>query len=76
MAKRAQKPNFEEGLAQLEALVQALEEGKLPLDESFEAYERGVALLKDLEAKLSASEARVRLLTENGEEQPYAREGE
>lgn len=67
MAKREHKLSFEEGMARLEELVEALEQGKLPLNESFEAYEAGVKLLKELEQQLSQSEARIRLLTETGE---------
>ena len=34
--------SFEEGMAELEALVAALEKGEMTLDESFKAYEKGV----------------------------------
>ena len=38
------EPAFEEALAELEALVERMEEGDLSLEESIKTYERGVAL--------------------------------
>ncbi|MDL2206175.1 exodeoxyribonuclease VII small subunit [Eubacteriales bacterium OttesenSCG-928-N13] len=67
MAKRESEMSFEQGLEQLEALVRALEEGKLPLDESFDAYEQGMKLLGKLEAQLKTSEAKIKQLTKTGE---------
>lgn len=64
MPKREQ--TFEQGIEQLEQLVAALEAGKLPLGESFDAYEKGMKLLNTLEEQLNASEAKIQLLTKNG----------
>ena len=52
---------------ELEELVRALESGEMPLDESFKAYERAVALKGSLSAMLDESDRRIRVLTENGE---------
>ena len=38
-------PTFEEAMAELEALVRKMEEGKLALEESVEAYTRGTELV-------------------------------
>ena len=47
MAKRSQKtPEFETALAELEALVETLEQGDLSLDESLKQFERGVQLTR------------------------------
>ena len=43
---------FESGMDELESLVRGLESGSLPLEESFQAFERGMALKKRLEALL------------------------
>ena len=37
---------FEKALEELEALVARMEEGKLPLEESLSAYQRGAELIK------------------------------
>ena len=59
---------FESGMEELENLVRALESGEMPLEESFQAFERGMALKKRLEALLEEGDKRIRVLTESGEE--------
>ncbi len=61
------KITFEEGMRELEELTQALESGQLPLEESFKAYERAIALRDSLNALLDEGDKRIRLLTESGE---------
>ena len=62
------KFTFESGMDELETLVRDLENGALPLEESFQAFERGMALKKRLEALLEEGDKRIRVLTESGEE--------
>jgi exodeoxyribonuclease VII small subunit len=50
---------FEAGLALLEELVQKVESGSLPLDESLSAYESGNILVGKLKAILEAAEGRL-----------------
>jgi exodeoxyribonuclease VII small subunit len=58
--------SFEKALEELEAIVARMEDGRLPLEESLAAYQRGTALLRHCEAKLSDAQARVAIL-EGGE---------
>lgn len=53
---------FEKALEELEAIVAKMEEGKLPLEESLAAYQRGAELLRHCEGKLSAAQARISIL--------------
>ncbi len=53
---------FGEALSELETIVATLEGGQLELEESLSRYERGVALLKALQTKLSDAEQRVTML--------------
>jgi exodeoxyribonuclease VII small subunit len=53
---------FEKALEELEALVARIEEGKLPLEESLAAYQRGAALIKFCEGKLTDAQARIAIL--------------
>jgi exodeoxyribonuclease VII small subunit len=61
--------NFESAMAELDQLVEKMEAGQLPLEESIAAYQRGAALLKFCEAKLADAEARIQVLAPaaNGE---------
>lgn len=63
----SEKIAFEEGMRQLEALVHALETGQMSLEESFAAYERAMALKKELNALLDEGDRRIRMLTDAGE---------
>ena len=54
--------SFESALAELEAIVQKMEAGEAPLEESLAAYERGIALLKHCQETLTAAEQKVQLL--------------
>ena len=55
-------PRFEEALAEREGLVQRLEKGELPLEESLVAFERGVNLVRLLTQRLADVEQRVEVL--------------
>ena len=53
---------FESALEELEALVARMEDGKLPLEESLAAYQRGAELVKYCESRLAAAQARIAIL--------------
>ena len=57
----AQK-NFEGALEELEEVVEQLESGDLPLDDSLAAFEKGVGLVKFCNQKLTEVEKKVELL--------------
>lgn len=54
---------FEKALAELELIVQKLEGGNVPLEDSIRIYERGEALKKRCDALLAEAEARVEKIT-------------
>lgn len=54
-----QDMSFEDALAELETIVGALESGKAPLEDSIQAYERGIALKKHCEKKLSDAQEKI-----------------
>jgi exodeoxyribonuclease VII small subunit len=62
---------YEQALAELERLVQAMEGGQLPLDQLLASYRRGAELLQLCRAKLQAVEDQVKLL-EDGQLKPWA----
>ena len=55
-------PDFEAALAELEAIVQRLEQGEIPLEESLRQYERGVALTRSCQQALQQAEEKIRVL--------------
>jgi len=65
----ADKINFEQGMQELEQLARALETGDMSLEDSFKAYERAVELKNTLEKLLDEGDARIRVLTQSGEEE-------
>jgi exodeoxyribonuclease VII small subunit len=62
MAEKREK-KFDQGMAELEAIVARLEAGELPLEEALAAFEAGVVLVRTLNQRLTEAEARVELLT-------------
>jgi exodeoxyribonuclease VII small subunit len=56
--------DFERSLDELESLVQRMEKGDLSLDDSLQAYERGIALYRNCQTALEQAELRVRLLSD------------
>lgn len=51
--------SFEEALKELESVVQSLEGGQVPLEQSIALYERGEALRAHCEGKLRDAELKV-----------------
>lgn len=60
--------DFEAALAELEELVGRMESGTLSLEESLQAFERGIKLTRDCQAALTQAELRVKALTQEGDE--------
>ena len=54
--------SFEEGMQQLESLVNRMSEGDLPLEESIQMYEQGAALVKELQQKLAEHRRRIEMI--------------
>jgi exodeoxyribonuclease VII small subunit len=55
-------PDFETAMQDLEALVEKLEQGDLPLEESLAAFERGVMLTRACQSALKDAEQKVEIL--------------
>lgn len=53
---------FEAALAELETIAQAMESGKLGLEESLAAYQRGIILLEHCRSALAAAEQKIQVL--------------
>jgi exodeoxyribonuclease VII small subunit len=58
--------SFEEQLKTLETVVDRLEKGDLPLEESLALFEQGVALSDACKKELDSAEGRVQVLLQRG----------
>ncbi len=70
---KTQKPSFEEALAALEAKVDELSRGDVPLDRALAVFEEGLALYRECHGMLAQAEQRVTKLvaaTEGLREEP------
>lgn len=54
--------DFEAALKELEQIVEQLEAGDLPLEQSLELFEQGVRLSRDCQKRLDEAERRVEIL--------------
>lgn len=60
--KTMAKKNFEEALARLEDITQALEDGDLSLEEAMKKFDEGVKLAEFCNAKLAEAQKKVDIL--------------
>lgn len=82
-AESGDEPSFEQALAGLEAIVEAMENEQLPLEELVAQYEKGCNLLDRCESVLQSARQRIELITlrdrggnevDAGDEDPALRE--
>lgn len=78
MAKSKNDATFEQDLESLEAIVGALEEGGLSLDDALKQFESGITLARRCEKALSEAEKKIEILVKNAdgnlEPQPFDEE--
>ena len=69
MTKKKQASfDFEKALEELEELVSSMEDGKLSLEDSLQAFEKGIKLTRESQAALKKAEQKVQvLINENGD---------
>jgi exodeoxyribonuclease VII small subunit len=65
-------PDFEHSLQALEALVERLERGDLPLADALGLFEQGVALTRQCHTRLTEAQQRVEILLKEGGTQRLA----
>jgi len=75
-APPAEEQPFEAMMERLERIVERLEDGELPLEESLRAYEEGVALVRKAQGRLDAMDERLEQLNADGSISPLEAEGE
>ncbi|GKS80358.1 exodeoxyribonuclease 7 small subunit [Ligilactobacillus pabuli] len=66
------QPTFEENLADLEKIVNKLEQGETPLEEALASFQEGVKLSQKLQTTLeNAEKTLAKVIDENGDEQLF-----
>ena len=65
MAKNSEGKSFEQAMAELEKIVQAVESGQVPLAEALSQYEKGIGLISHCQKILSQAEQKIAKLSKN-----------
>jgi len=66
VARKNDSQKFEKSLAELEEIVSKMEQGDLSLEESLDAFEKGVKLSNDCQKALKTAEQKVNKLVAKG----------
>ena len=64
--------SFEEAIKELTNIVGKIEEGQIPLQDSLEQYEKGMALIKQCRTILQKAEERIEKITKDEERDPIS----
>lgn len=62
MSRKSAPKTFEDALARLEQLTQAMQSSNLPLEEALAAYQEGVELVRFCQNKLTEVEQKLQVL--------------
>ena len=74
-ASKQKTPNLEKSLEALEAIVEELEDGEIPLEKALKQFEKGIKLSRECQTALEAAEQKVQILLD-GELKDFADSGE
>jgi exodeoxyribonuclease VII small subunit len=72
--KAGEPPTFEAAMERLEAIVEQMENARLPLEELIRSYEEGTRLIRVCSERLSAAEQRIEIITRDAAGQPRVSE--
>ena len=62
--KKDESINFEKAIEELESIINRLEEGDVPLDDTIKLYERGAELKNLCEKKLKSAEIKIKKINQ------------
>ena len=66
--------SFEKSLEELETIVNRLEDGDLPLEDSLKLFENGIKLSRECRERLTTAERRIQILMKDANGQLTARD--
>ena len=61
-ATKSKQPDLEKSLTALEASVEQLEDGDIPLEKALKQFEQGIKLSRECQTALKAAEQKVQIL--------------
>ena len=65
--------NFEKAMDRLEAIVEQMESGKLPLEDLIVRYEEGMNLVKVCQERLTSAEQKIEIIARNNAGKPLVK---
>ena len=68
--------NFEKAMNRLEAIVEQMETGKLPLEDLIVRYEEGMNLVKVCQERLTSAEQKIEIIARNSAGKPVVKDFE
>jgi exodeoxyribonuclease VII small subunit len=68
--KTTKTPDFEQSLAELEQLVERLEQGDTSLEQSLKDFERGIELTRACQQALKQAEQKIQILLGDNDDAP------
>lgn len=71
MSKSKKQQSFEDALKDLEAIIENLETGEVPLADLVEQYEAGTGLLKTCHERLNEAELKIEKLREKSDQPTF-----
>ena len=64
----SKKPlNFEQSMTDLNELVEAMEHGEMPLEDSLKSFEKGIKLIRQCQTALTTAEQKVQILLKDND---------
>ena len=73
---QATELNFEKAMDRLEAIVEQMESGKLPLEDLIVRYEEGMNLVKVCQERLTKAEKKIEIIARNNAGKPVVKDFE
>lgn len=77
MSSKAKSPgselNFEKAMSRLEAIVEQMESGKLPLEDLIVRYEEGMNLVRICQERLTSAEQKIEIIARNNTGKPIVK---
>jgi exodeoxyribonuclease VII small subunit len=74
VTRKVKSSDLETSIAEINTLIEQMEQGELSLEQSLERFERGIVLIKHCQKVLVEAEQKVQILMQNNEKEdllPY-----